>query len=75
MLSSEAVSLGLFDGIMGKDVAEFQNELEQAAGQVNSSKLGVHKLIFLFFSIYLRKNRDMKNCLYYWAINLKTQFF
>ena len=34
MLSSEAVSIGLFDGIMGSNVAEFHNELEQVATQV-----------------------------------------
>jgi hypothetical protein len=34
MLSSEAVSIGLFDGIMGNNVTEFQNDLEQVASQV-----------------------------------------
>ena len=34
MLSSEAVSIGLFDVIMGSNVEEFQNELEHVATQV-----------------------------------------
>ena len=39
MLSSEAVSVGLFDGIMGTSVAEFQDELEKVTKQVGSYKV------------------------------------
>ena len=35
MLSSEAVSIGLFDGTMGTNVEEFQDELENVITQVN----------------------------------------
>ena len=34
MLSSQAVTIGLFDGIVGTNVAEFENELQQVARQV-----------------------------------------
>ena len=36
MLSSEAVSIGLFDGIMGTNVAEFQDELENVITRIAS---------------------------------------
>lgn len=34
MLSSEAVSIGLFDGVIGGNATEFQSELEQIATKV-----------------------------------------
>ena len=36
MLSSEAVDIGLFDGVMESNVEEFQTELEEFASQVGS---------------------------------------
>lgn len=34
MLSSEAVSIGLFDGVMGNNVADFEDKLERVATEV-----------------------------------------
>ena len=39
MLSSEAVDIGLFDGVMGSNVTEFQTELEKFISQVGGPKL------------------------------------
>ena len=48
MLSSEAVSVGLFDGIMGTSVAEFQEELEKVTKQVGSYKIEMFCIYFYF---------------------------
>lgn len=39
MLSSEAVDIGLFDGVMGSNVTEFQTELKEFISQVDGPKL------------------------------------
>ena len=43
MLSSEAVDIGLFDGVMGSNVEEFQTELEKFASQVTSFTSTVYR--------------------------------
>ena len=43
MLSSEAVDIGLFDGVIGSNVTEFQTELEEFISQVGGPKLIEHQ--------------------------------
>lgn len=48
ILSSDAVSIGLFDGVMGRNVEEFQKEVESVAQEVSSDQYWDMKSIITF---------------------------